>query len=104
MKTYNLLKDHENYDVMPDKEDLEYYKGGVLTWEGFKINYLTKLMKPEAIEWMERVSLEAENEEVVLVDDEEEPEYSYRVLLANRMMNMFVGHLKLNYAGELINN
>jgi uncharacterized protein YeaO (DUF488 family) len=90
-----------NDAVVPDQSDLEQYKNGALTWEGFKVNYLAKLMKTEAEEWMEHVSVEAVSQNVVLVSAEEDDEHLYRVLLAEIMLNMFSGHMNLRYMGEL---
>ena len=103
MKIYHLLPNYGNDEVLPDKSDLEHYKNGIITWEGFKLNYSQILMRAEAMEWMERVSVEAVSEDVVLVDDENDPEHSYRKLLAERMKNMFLGRLNLKYVGELTN-
>ena len=102
MKIYYLIPTHGNDEVIPDKSDIDYYKNGIITWEGFKLNYSQILMRGEAMEWMERVSLEAVSEDVVLVDEENDVEYSYRKLLADRMKNMFVGRLNFKYVGELI--
>ena len=74
----------------------------MITWEGFKLNYSQILMRSEAMEWMERVSLEAVSDDIVLVDEENNAEYSYRKLLADRMKNMFVGRINLKYMGELV--
>ena len=101
MKPYYVMKNRGNDVVLPDQLDLEQYRNGVMTWEGFKLNYLAKLMKPEAEEWMRRVSVEAVNEDVVLVSHEEDVEHCYRILLAEMMMNMFSGHMNLRYMGEL---
>ena len=101
MKPYYLIKNRGNDAVAPDQIDLEQYRNGVLTWQGFKVNYLAKLMRPEAEEWMKRVSSEAVSEDVVLVSDEENVEKCYRILLAEMMINMFSGHMKVHYMGEL---
>lgn len=89
--------------MVPDQLDLDSYKTGVITWEGLKINYLAKLYRPVAAEWMKRVSVEAVSEDVVLVDEEKEVENSLRRLLAELMVNMYVGHIRLHYMGELTN-
>lgn len=101
IKPYFVMANHGNDTVVPDRSDLEQYKNGALTWEGFKVSYLAKLMKPEAEEWMKHVSVEAVSQDVVLVSDEEDDERLYRVLLAEMMMNMFSGHMNLRYVGEL---
>jgi len=101
LKPYYVMKNHGNDVVVPDQSDLEQYRNGVLTWQGFKLSYLAKLMKPEAEEWMKRVSGEAVSEDVVLVSDEEDVERCYRILLAERMINMFSGHMNVRYMGEL---
>jgi len=103
LKVYYIVEDHGNDPVVPDLVDICQFRTGVLTWEGFKVNYLAKLMRSDAVEWMRRISVEAVSEDVVLVDEEKEAEYSCRKLLAEMMMNMFSGHLKLHYMGELIN-
>jgi hypothetical protein len=100
IKPYYVMANHGNDMVVPDQSDLEQYKKGALTWEGFKVSYLAKLMKPEAEEWMKPVSVEAVSQNVVLVSDEE-GEHLYRILLAEMMMNMFSGHMNLRYMGEL---
>jgi hypothetical protein len=101
MKLYYVIEGHGNDVVIPDHSDLDQYHDGVLTWKGFRVNYLGKLMRPEAEEWMKRVSAEAVGEDVVLVSDEEDATHCYRVLLAEMMINMFSGQMKLRYMGEL---
>ena len=101
MKSYYVIKNHGNDSVVPDQGDLEEYRDGVVTWGGFKVNYLAKLMRPEAEEWMRRVSAEAVSKDVVLISDEEDIEHCYRILLAEMMMNMFSGQMNLRYMGEL---
>jgi len=101
MKPYYVMKNHGNDVVVPDQVDLDQYRNGVMTWKGFRINYLAKLMRPEADEWMRRVSVEAVSEDVVLVSDEEDVENCYRILLAEMMINMFSGQMNLCYMGEL---
>ena len=101
MKLYYVMKNHGNDAVVPDQVDLDQYRNGVVTWGGFKVNYLAKLMRPEAEEWMRRVSAEAVMEDVLLVSDEEDVENCYRILLAGIMMNMFSGQMNLRYMGEL---
>jgi hypothetical protein len=101
MKTYYVMRGRGNDVVVPDQPDLEQYGKGVLTWQGFRLNYMAKLMKPEAEEWMKRVSDEAISEDVVLVSDEEDGERCYRMLLAERVINLFSGHKNVRYAGEL---
>lgn len=101
LKSYYVIKNRGNDVVVPDQFDLEQYRNGDLTWQGFKVNYLAKLMRPEAEEWMKRVSSEAVSEDVVLVSGEENAENRYRVLLAEMMVNMFSGCMNLRYGGEL---
>jgi uncharacterized protein YeaO (DUF488 family) len=101
MKPYYVMKNHGNDVVVPDQVDLDQYRNGVMTWKGFRINYLAKLMRPEADEWMRRVSVEAVSEDVVLVSDEEDVENCHRILLAEMMINMFSGQMNLRYMGEL---
>jgi hypothetical protein len=101
VKPCYVMVNHGNDVVVPDQSDLEQCKNGALTWEGFKLSYLAKLMKPEAEEWMKNVSVEAVSQDVVLVSEEEGGEHLYRVLLADMMMNMFSGHMNLRYMGEL---
>lgn len=101
VKIYYIMKDYGNDAVSPDPVDLNYYRSGRLTWKGFKVNYLAKLMRPEAEEWMERVAREASSEDVVLVSDEQNGENCYRVILAEMMINMFSGRTRLRYGGEL---
>jgi uncharacterized protein YeaO (DUF488 family) len=101
LKPYYVMKNRGNDVVVPDELDLEHYRNGVLTWQGFKVNYLAKLMRPEAEEWMKRVSGEAVSEDIVLVSEEEDVEHCYRILLAEMMINMFSGQMSLRYLGEL---
>jgi len=103
MRIYYIIRNHGNDVVVSDQLDLDSYRSGVLTWDGFKINYLAKLYRPEASEWMRRVSMEAVSEDVVLVDEEKDAEYSSRKILAELMVNMFIGHLDLHYMGEITN-
>ena len=101
LKPYYVMKNHGNDVVVPDQLDLEQYRKGVLTWQGFKVNYLTKLMRTEAEEWIKRVSGEAVSEDVVLVSEEKEVEHSFRIMLAEMMVNMFSGQMNVRYMGEL---
>ena len=101
MKVYHVMKNRGNDVVVPDQQDLDQYRNGALTWKGFKVNYLAKLMRPEAEEWMKRVSGEAASEDVVLVGEEEDVEHCYRILLAEMMINMFSGQMNVRYMGEL---
>lgn len=101
LKVYYLLKNRGNDVVIPDEQDLEQYRDGALTWQGFRVNFLAKLMRPEAEEWMRQVSGEAVSEDVVLVSEEEDAEHSYRTFLAEMMINMFSGQMNLRYLGEL---
>jgi hypothetical protein len=101
MKFCYVMRNHGNDVVVPDKLDLDQYRRGVVTWEGFKLNYLAKLMRSEAEEWMKRVSAEAVSADVVLVSDEKDAEHCYRILLAERMLNMFSGQMNMRYVGEI---
>ena len=101
LKPYYVMKNRGNDVVVPDQLDLEQYRNGSLTWQGFRVNYLAKLMRPRAEEWMKRVSGEAVSEDVVLVSEEEDVEHCYRTLLAEMMINMFSGQMKVRYMGEL---
>ena len=101
LKPYYVMENRGNDVVVPDQLDLEQYRNGVLTWQGFKVNFLAKLMRPEAEEWMKRVSGEAVSEDVVLVGEEEDVEHCYRILLAEMMINMFSGQMNVRYMGEL---
>ena len=103
IKVYYLIPNSGNDEVLPDKCDIDHYKNGSISWKGFELNYSQILMRAEAMEWMQRVSLEAVSEDVVLVDEENNVEYSYRKLVADRMKNMFIGRLNLKYIGELTN-
>ena len=58
-------------------------------------------MKPEAEEWMKRVSDEGVRQDVVLVSHEESGGRCYRILLAERIINMFSGQMNIRYEGEL---
>ena len=100
LKPYYVIRNHGNDVVVPDKIDLEQYRNGLLTWQGFKVNYLAKLMRPEAEEWMKGVANEAVSNDVVLVSDEENVENYYRTFLAEMMNSMFSGRMKLRYMGE----
>jgi len=101
LKPYYVMKNRGNDVVLPDQSDLEQYRNGVLTWQGFRVNYLAKLMRSEAEEWMRRVSGEAVSEDVVLVSEEEDVEHFYRIQLAEMMISMFSGQMKVRYMGEL---
>ena len=100
-KRYYVMKNRGNDVVVPDQSDLDQFRKGELTWRGFKVNYLAKLMRPEAEEWMKRVSGEAVSEDVVLISEEEDVEHCYRILLAEMMINMFSGQMNIRYMGEL---
>ena len=101
LKPYYVMKNRGNDVVTPDQLDLEQYRNGMLTWQGFKVNFLAKLMRPEAEEWMKRVSGEAVSEDVVLVSEEEDVEHCYRIMLAEMMISMFSGRMNVRYMGEL---
>ena len=100
LKPYYLMENQGNDAVLPDQSDLKQYKNGELTWQGFRVNYLAKLMRSEAEKWMKRVSGEAISEDVVLVS-EENMEHCYRIQLAEMMNSMFSGQTKVRYMGEL---
>jgi hypothetical protein len=101
LKPYYVIKNRGNDVVVPDQSDLEQYRSGATTWQGFKVTYLAKLMRPEAEEWMKSVASESVSKDVVLVSDEENVENRYRTFLAEMMVNMFSGHMKVRYNGEL---
>lgn len=101
VKPYYVMLNRGNDAVVPDQLDLEQYRNGVLTWPGFRVNYLAKLMRPAAEKWMKSVCSEAVSEDVVLVSDEENSEKCYRTFLAEMMISMFSGRMKLRYMGEL---
>jgi len=97
---YYLIAGRGNDAVTPDHSDLGRYKRGELTSKGFMLNYRTKLLRPEADEWMRQVASEATSEDVVLVSKEEGGD-CYRILLAELMLNMYSGQMNLRYMGEL---
>lgn len=101
VKSYYVIRNHGNDVVVPDQDDLDSYRNGVLTWKGFKLNYSAKLMREDADEWMRCVSVESINEEVVLVSDEKSGKRCYRILLAERINNLFSGRINFKYLGEL---
>lgn len=101
MKAYQLKENQGNDAVVPDPKDFLRYEAKTLTWKGIKINYLAKLMRKEAEEWMRHASEEAAIQDVVLVDEEANAEDSFRKLLAEMMVSMFSSNLKFRYAGEL---
>jgi len=101
VKSYYVMRNQGNDAVVPDESDIEQYRRGTMTWQGFKVNYLAKLMRPEAEKWMKRVSGEAVSDDVVLISDEWNIEHYYRILLAEMMINMFSGQIKVRYMGEL---
>ena len=101
LRPYFVIKNRGNDVVVPDQLDLEQYRNGALTWQGFRVNYLAKLMRPEAEVWMKKVSREAVSEDVVLVSEEEDARNCYRILLAEMMINMFSGQMKVRYMREL---
>ena len=90
-----------NEAVIPDQANIDQYQSGAISWIGFKLNYLEKLMRPEADEWIRSIAMEAVNTDVVLVSEEENSERCFRFLLAERIMNMYSGQINLRYAGEL---
>jgi hypothetical protein len=101
MKAYQLKENQGNDAVAPDQKDFLRFEAKTLTWKGMKINYLTKLMRKEAEEWMRTISEEATTQDVVLVDEEDNAEDSFRRLLAEMMVSMFSTNRKFRYAGEL---
>ena len=101
MKCYYVMRGYGNDEVAPDQSDLDLYSSGELTWQGFMINYQVKLRRPDAYEWMQRVSAEAVHEDVVVVDSEEDAKRSLRVILAEMMASMFSGQMSFRYMGEL---
>ena len=90
LKVYYLIPNYGNDEVLPDKCDIKHYKNGNISWKGFELNYSQKLMKVKAMEWMQKVSLEAVSEDVVLVDKEKDANYSYRKLLVKRIFQMLI--------------
>jgi hypothetical protein len=102
MKVYHLKESKGNDAVAPDEKDFLRYEAKTLTWKGMKINYLAKLMRKEAEEWMRRVAEEAAIEDVVLVDEQAVLEDSFRKSLAEMMVSMFSSNLRFRYAGEIM--
>ena len=102
MKEYYIIEGYGNDVVAPDKKELDHYKNGIFSWAGLKMNYLAKIYKSEASEWMKNVSEKAAYEDIVLVDEEKDVNHSCRKLLAELMKNMYSGQLKFQYMGELI--
>ncbi len=102
MIIYYIMSNKGNDEVSPDQVDLVNYHNGIITWHGFKLNYLSKLTKPEAHEWMRKASNRAVSENVILIDEETNFDQSCRKLLAELMNNMYSGYLDLQYVGELI--
>lgn len=103
-KAYFLMANAGNDVVTPDKTDLQQMQQGIMKFQGLKINYLTKLMSGEAEKWMKNVAEESIQENIILVSDEEKYEQSYRKMLAEMIINLFSGHMKINYLGELPSN
>lgn len=101
LKIYYLMEKCGNDLVIPDKSDLEQYRKGAMTWQGFKVNYLAALMRSDVEKWMKKVADDAVCEDVVIVSDENDAEKSYRKLLAEMINNMFSGRMKVRYVGEL---
>ena len=101
MKSYCIMIGHGNDEVAPDQFDLDLYESGDLTWLGLVTNYEAKLRMQEANRWMERVSSEAVNEDVLLFDSTKDPRRSLRVVLAKIMANIFGGQMNFQYNGEL---
>lgn len=101
LKIYYVMENRGNDVVIPDQSDLKQYQNGVMTWQGFKVNYLAALMRTETEKWMKKVASEAVSEDVVLVSDEDDAKKCYRILLAEMITNMFSGRMKLRYMGEL---
>lgn len=101
MKYHYVIHGHGNDVVVPDKSDIDLYNKGIITPKGFALNYGIKLRRSEAYEWMERVSAEASQGDVVLVGEEEGGEKSYRIMLAEMMASMFGGNMNFRYEGEL---
>jgi len=101
MKIYYIIPNHGNEEVVPDQVDIDNYKRGLLTWAGLKLNYLAKIYKPEASEWMKNISVEAVSEDIVLVDEEKDENYSYRKILAELIKNMYTGRFNFKYLGEI---
>ena len=101
MQIHFIIPNHGNDPVAPEVDDFTDFKHGVITWEGFQLNYLSTLMRTQALEWMERVANEALHSDVVFVDHEDDPALAPRCYLADLVMNMFSGRLPLQHGGEL---
>ena len=101
MKYYLISPNHGNDEVVPDKRDKELYKTGEITERGFALNYDVKLRRPEAYNWMSRVSAEASHQDIVLIGEDDQTENTPRKMLAEMMYSMFGGKMNFRYAGEL---
>ena len=100
IKRYFIIPGHNNAPVLPDPTDLNNFQRGMISWQGFQVTYLSKLMRPEATEWMKRILYDDSVKEIVLVDEEPNAAHAPRVLLAELMMNMFSGQVKMRYTRE----
>jgi epoxyqueuosine reductase QueG len=100
IKRYFILPGYGNDPVLPDPTDLNDFQQGAISWQGFQVNYLSKLMRPEATEWMTRILYDDHAKEIVLVDEEPDVTRAPRALLAELMMNMFSGRVKMRYNRE----
>jgi uncharacterized protein YeaO (DUF488 family) len=98
---YYIAPNQGNDDVAPDPQDLHDFQHGNITWKGFYLNYLATLMRSQAHAWMEQIAHKAVHQDVILVDDEQQYANSPRKILAELILNMFSGHMPLQYGGEL---
>jgi hypothetical protein len=100
IKRYFIIPGYGNDPVLPDPTDLNDFQRGAISWQGFQVNYLSKLMRPEATEWMTRILSDDPAKEIVLVDEEPDVTHAPRALLAELMMNMFSGRVNMHYNRE----
>ena len=101
LKVYYLKEGFGNDAVSPDQKDLAKYYSNAITWKGMKMNYMAKLMRKDADDWMKKVAEEVLVKDVVIIDDEKDVENSFRKILAELMASMFGSSFRFKFAGEL---
>jgi len=75
--------------VAPNKDDLEAYKNGSISWHEYSRRYREKLENIEAWTWMKNIATRARQKDVVLVCYEKDASHCHRSILLSRIRKLF---------------
>jgi uncharacterized protein YeaO (DUF488 family) len=98
-QVYFVMRNRGNNQVAPERELLDDYKNGKITWEQYAKRYTEFIQtNPDAIAWIDRVAENALLGDVLLVCFEKDQNRCHRSLLA---IQIAFRHPEVNYVGDL---